>query len=53
MERGFVVTDRLKDEEKRKEDGFKLYRLDDNEYLWVKGYDISEEMFDLCGIEEG
>ncbi len=53
IEKGFVVTDRVKDQMTRIENGFTLYKLDDNEYLWVKGYDFADKLGEVYDLEEG
>lgn len=46
LEYGIVITSVMKDQEHRYELGFRCIYLDENEYMWVKGEDLQQQMME-------
>lgn len=50
LEYGIVITSVMREQEQRYESGFRCIYLDENEYMWVKGKDLQQQMME-CGVE--
>lgn len=46
LESGIVITSVIKEQEQRYEAGFRCIYLDENEYMWVKGEDLQQQMLE-------
>lgn len=46
LESGIVITSVIKEQEQRYAAGFRCIYLDENEYMWVKGEDLQQQMLE-------
>ncbi len=53
LEQGFVVTKNSAQKSLRESEGFTMYKMDDNEYLWITGYEFSDALYGFLGMQGG